>query len=405
MDKAPSLDEHDLATHSDIEPEPRRSTYRADIQGLRAAAVVLVIMDHAGVPGFGGGFIGVDIFFVISGFVITGLLLREPAQGITGNLRYFYARRIRRIVPAATVTLVVTVLAAYLLLGANFESTLLVDVRWASLFGANFRLINTGSNYFVPGVAPSLITHFWTLAVEEQFYLCYPLVVFSFAALAPRRHRAIWLAMFLLIAIALSAWWSYRLTYLNAVAAYYSPFTRFWELALGGLVALVPVTLAQRSPRSNTAAAAVALVALGAAAWRLNGNDPFPGVLAWWPCGASAVLLWTGEASVRGAPASWLSWRPLRYIGDLSYSLYLWHYVWLMLPLQRVQPISSPLARVVEVAGATVCAMVSYHLVENPIRHSRYLADDGWATLLLLLACVALSWDATLVVARLAHVA
>ncbi|MBW4078365.1 MAG: acyltransferase [Acidobacteria bacterium] len=149
----------------------------------------------------------------------------------------------------------------------------------------------------------------------------------------------------------------------------------------------------------------MALAALGAAVWHLNGGDPYPGILAWWPCAASAVLLWSGEASVRGAPASWLSWRPLRYIGDLSYSLYLWHYAWLMLPLQRVHPISSPMARVIEVAGATVCAMVSYHLVENPIRHSQRLGRDGWATLLLLLVCVTLSWDSTFVVARLAHVA
>ena len=405
MDRDPSFDEHELAPRSHVEPDARRSSFRADIQGLRAVAVILVIMTHAEVPGFGGGFIGVDVFFVISGFVITGLLLRQPAHGIVSNLRYFYARRIRRIVPAATLTLVVTVFGAYLLLGANFESTLLVDVRWAALFGANFRLINTGSNYFVPGVAPSLITHFWTLAVEEQFYFCYPLVIFSFVALAPRKYRAVWLAMFLVIAIALSSWWSYHLTQVNAVAAYYSPFTRFWELALGGLVALLPITWAQRSPRRNSVLAVAALVALGAAVWHLNGNDPFPGIVAWWPCGASAVLLWTGEASVRGAPASWLSWSPFRYIGDLSYSLYLWHYLWLMLPLQRMQPISSPLARVVEIAGATVCAMVSYHLVENPIRHSRRLARDGWATLLLLLVCVALSWDSTFVVARLAHLA
>jgi peptidoglycan/LPS O-acetylase OafA/YrhL len=127
-------------------------------------------------------------------------------------------------------------------------------------------------------------------------------------------------------------------------------------------------------------------------------------VLAWWPCGASALLLWTGQASVKGAPGSWLSWRPLRYVGDISYSLYLWHYPWLMLPLQRVHPISSPWARVVEVVGATACAVVSYHFVENPIRWSRRLSRDGWTTALLLLVCAALSWDVTLVIGRLGHV-
>jgi peptidoglycan/LPS O-acetylase OafA/YrhL len=367
-------------------------------------AVVLVILVHAAVPGLEGGYVGVDIFFVISGFVITGLLLRQPSRSIRQNLGYFYARRIRRIVPAATLTLIATVIAAYLLLGVNFESQLLGDVRWASMFAANFRLINTGSNYFVPGLAPSLVTHYWSLAVEEQFYLFYPLVVFSLTWLTPRRYRAQALASFLVVAIVVSAWWSFHLTPINPVTAYYSPFTRFWELALGGVVAVIPAAWARRSPRVNSAIAILAVIVLGTAVWRLNANSAFPGVLAWWPCAASALLLWTGQASVKGAPASWLSWRPLRYVGDISYSLYLWHYPWLMLPLQRVHPISSPMARVVEVAGTTACAVLSYHFVENPIRHSRRLNGDGWATALLLLICVALSWNATLLIGRLAHV-
>jgi peptidoglycan/LPS O-acetylase OafA/YrhL len=397
-----SLEDRNLAATT-VAPQGKLSTFRPDIQGLRALAVVLVILVHAAVPGLEGGYVGVDIFFVISGFVITGLLLRQPPRNIRRNLGYFYARRIRRIVPAATLVLVATVFAAYFLLGVNFDSQLLVDVRWAALFGANFRLIATGSSYFVPGVAPSLVTHFWSLAVEEQFYLAYPLVVFSLVALTVRRHRHSVLVGFLVVAIAASAWWSYHLTSVNAVAAYYSPFTRFWELALGGLVAVIPVAWAQRTPRSNSAVAVLAVLALGAAVWHLNASSVFPGVLAWWPCGACAILLWTGQASIKGAPASWLSWRPLRYIGDISYSLYLWHYPWLMLPLQRVHPISSPLARIIEVAGTTACAVLSYHFVENPIRHSRRLSRDGWASALLLLICIALSWDATLIIGRLAH--
>ena len=378
--------------------------FRPDIQGLRAIAVMLVIAVHAAVPGFEGGYVGVDIFFVISGFVITSLLMRQPSRGVARNLGHFYVRRIRRIVPAATLTLVVTVTAAYILLGANFDPQLLGDVRWAALFGANFRLIQTGANYFVPGISPSLVTHFWSLAVEEQFYLLYPLVVFSLARLTLRRYRTASLATFLIAAIAVSGWWSFHLTPINSVAAYYSPFTRFWQLALGGLIAVIPATWARRTPRINSVLAVVALVALGAAVGRLNASSVFPGVLAWWPCAASALLLWTGQASLRGAPATWLSWRPLRYVGDISYSLYLWHFPWLMLPLQMVHPISSPTARVIEVAGASACAVASFHLMENPIRRSRRLARDGWATGLILLVCVALSWDATLVIGRLAHV-
>jgi peptidoglycan/LPS O-acetylase OafA/YrhL len=399
--KNASLEERDLLASIPGVPEGRSSTFRPDIQGMRAVAVILVILVHASVPGVEGGYVGVDVFFVISGFVITRLLLRQPRRNIARNLGDFYANRIRRIVPAATLALVVTVIAAYALLGVNFDTSLLIDVRWASLFGENFRLIHTASNYFVPGLAPSLVTHFWSLAVEEQFYLCYPIIIFSLTWVTPRRYRILAIAIFLVMAIAISAWWSWHLTTLNPVAAYYSPFTRFWELALGGLTAVIPAQWARRTPKVNSFFAVAAVVALCTAAVRLSGTSVFPGVVAWWPCLASATLLWTGQSSVRGAPASWLSWRPLRYIGDISYSLYLWHYPWLILPEQMVHPLTSPFARVIEIMGATACAVVSFHLVENPIRHSRRLLRDGWATALLLFVCVALSWDATLLIARL----
>jgi peptidoglycan/LPS O-acetylase OafA/YrhL len=378
-------------------------TFRPDIQGLRAVAVILVILAHASVPGFEGGYVGVDVFFVISGYVITNLLLRQPRRHVRRNLAYFYARRIRRIVPAATLTLVATTFAAYFLLGTNFVPQLLGDVRWASLFSANFRLIHTGSNYFIPGVAPSLVTHYWSLAVEEQFYLFFPLVVFSLTWLAPIRNRASSLGLFLVAAICASAWYSWHLTPISPTVAYYSPFTRFWEIALGGLVALIPSAWARRTPYINSAVAVVAFVVLVVVVWRLNTTSVYPGVLAWWPCGATAVLLWTGQASAGGV-VTWLSWRPVRYVGDISYSLYLWHYVWLMLPLQMVHPPTSAWARVFEVAGAFACAAISYHFLENPIRHSERLDRDGVAVALMLLICIGLSWDATLLVGHLAHV-
>lgn len=393
-----------VATSAVTGDRTAHQTFRPDIQGLRALAVILVILAHASVPGFEGGYIGVDIFFVISGFVITSLLLRQPRRQVRQNLAYFYARRIRRIVPAATLALVSTIVAAYFLLGTNFVPQLLGDVRWASLFSANFRLISTGSNYFIPGVAPSLVTHYWSLAVEEQFYLFFPLVVFSLTWLTPLRHRATSLGAFLVAAICASAWYSWHLTPIKPTVAYYSPFTRFWEIALGALVAVLPAAWARRTPRVNAVLSVVALVALALAVWRLNVTSVYPGVLAWWPCATTAVLLWTGQASARGAAASWLSFRPLRYVGDISYSLYLWHYVWLMLPLQMAHPPTSSWARVLEVAGAFACAVISYHFLENPIRHSQRLDRDGVAVALMLLVCVGLSWVATLWIGHLAHV-
>jgi len=385
-------------------PDGVHPNFRPDIQGLRAIAVILVILAHAQVPGFEGGFIGVDVFFVISGFVITNLLRRQPTDNVRRNLAYFYGRRIRRIVPAASLALVATIFAAYFLLGANFVPQLLGDVRWSSLFSANFRLIRTGSNYFIPGVAPSLVTHFWSLAVEEQFYLFFPLLVFTLALLTPLRARATTLGLFLVAAIGASAWYSWHLTPINPTVAYYSPFTRFWEIALGGLMALIPGAWARRTPLLSAGLATLAVIGLGLAVWKLNAQSLYPGVLAWWPCGTAAILLWTGQGSAAGAPASWLSWRPLRYIGDISYSLYLWHFVWLNLPLQMVHPPTSPWAREIEIAGAFLCAVISYHFLENPIRRSKRLDRDFIAVLLLLFVCVACSWDSTLIVGHLSHV-
>ena len=380
------------------------SGFRPDIQGLRAVAVLLVVMSHAGVPGLAGGYVGVDVFFVISGFVITGLLLRQPAHQVGPNLVSFYARRIRRIVPAATLALVTTTVVADVALGRRMDPALLTDVRWAALFSANFRFIHTGSNYFVPGVSPSLVTHFWSLGVEEQFYLCFPIVVFTLAWLAPPRARRAALGVVLVLGVVASAWWSAHLTVLDPTPAYYSPFTRFWELALGGLVATLPASWARRAPRANAVLATIALSVLALAVGHLTTSSVYPGVLAWWPCAATAVLLWTGQASARGGPRSWLSWRPLRYVGDVSYGFYLWHYGWLMLPLQFAHPLASPLDRVVEVVGAFACAVASYHLLENPLRRSGRLDRDRWAVFLMLAVCVALTWDATVVVAHLARV-
>ena len=145
----------------------------------------------------------------------------------------------------------------------------------------------------------------------------------------------------------------------------------------------------------------MAFVVILVAAVRLNDQSSYPGVLAWWPCAATAVLLYTGQAS-SGGVVNWLSYRPCRYVGDISYSLYLWHFVWLMLPLQMVHPPNSAF-KIVELAGAFACAAASYHLVENPIRRAESLDRDGWAVLMLLVVCLAVSWDASLIVGHLAH--
>ncbi len=377
------------------------SRFRPDVQGLRALAVMLVILDHAGVPHCAGGFIGVDVFFVISGFVITQSLMDFGPGRLGAHLVTFYGRRVRRIVPAATVTLVATVVAAYCLIHSNFPPNLIGDVRWASLFGENLRLTATSANYFIPGITPSLVTQFWSLAVEEQYYFFYPLVFLTTMTLAPARHRHLALRVLLVVGVAVSALWSWHATANAPIASYYSLLTRFWELALGGLVALTPTAWRCRSRVAAIVVGVGALAVLVGATDRLSNFSVYPGVLAWWPCAAAAALLWSGERAARGGPFSWLAWRPVRYVGDLSYSLYLWHYAWLIMPLYLWTGPQSARARLLEVVAAAACAVLSYHFIENPLRHSERLRRDTFSTALVLVICVATTWDATFVVGRL----
>ncbi|HEY5121533.1 MAG TPA: acyltransferase [Acidimicrobiales bacterium] len=377
------------------------SKFRPDVQGLRAAAVTLVILAHAGVAYCAGGFIGVDVFFVISGFVITQSLVDFGPGHLRRSLSTFYGRRIRRIVPAATLALVATTIAAYVFLRHNFPPLLIGDVRWASLFAENFRLTSTSANYFIPGLTPSLVTQFWSLAVEEQFYLFYPLIFLTTMTLAPVQHRRNALRILLGVGVVVSAWWSWHATGASPISSYYSLLTRFWELALGGLVTLTPAAWRCRSRTLAIVAALVALGVIATATVRLNSLSAYPGVLAWWPCAATAALLWSGERAAIGGPYSWLSWRPVRYVGDLSYSLYLSHYAWLILPLYLTASTPSGAERVAEVAGTVVCAVLSYRFVENPLRHSARLRRDMFATVMILVIGVAATWDTTLIVGRL----
>ena len=401
-----TTDSHVIVNDELLDSALPTSQYRPEIQGLRALAVVLVILSHAQVPGFEGGYVGVDVFFVISGYVITTLLLRQPHRRVVHNLGNFYARRVRRIVPAATVVLVSTVVVGHWLLGSYFDSNLLSDTRWASFFSENFRLINTNSSYFIQGTPPSLVTHFWSLAVEEQFYLFFPLVVFALTWVTTARTHRRALASVVVVGIIASSWWSIHLSpfAVNQVAAYYSPFTRFWELGLGALVALAPKAWSERTALVNPLLAGLGLIVILATSLRLNTLSEYPGSLAWFPCAATVALLWSGHTAAAKYPMKVLTTRPARFVGDISYSLYLFHFAWLQIPLQMVNPINSWWARCLEIAGASLCATVSYYLIENPIRHSKRLDRDPWAVALVLAICLILSWNASWLVGRWVHV-
>jgi peptidoglycan/LPS O-acetylase OafA/YrhL len=319
--------------------------HRADIQGLRAVAVLLVVLAHAGVPYLQGGYTGVDVFFVLSGYLITGLLLQGRV-----SLGEFYVRRARRILPAAVLTLVVTDLAAQHLLNFVRAREAISDSVWAGLFGANVHYAQQGSDYFAQGQPPSPLLHFWTLSVEEQFYLVWPALL----ALLVFRRRLL-LAVVAAIGTASLAWSIFD-TASSPVTAYFSTFARAWELALGAALAIW-------APRLRPATAWLGLAAIACAAVLLSPGTAFPGY--------AALLPAVGAALVIAGRARGLSCPPLRYVGDRSFAFYLWHWPVLIIAAQYAGHELSLGVKLLLLCGAFLLSVVSYGLVENPIRRMK----------------------------------
>ena len=347
------------------EPDPS-ATFRPDVEGLRAVAVLLVVASHVlGVPA--GGYVGVDVFFVISGFLITGLLLREHARSGRIRLRDFYARRVRRLMPAAVLVLAVTNVAAYLLFTGERAGQALRDSLWSLGFLANVRFSAIGTDYFDDTRPPSPVQHYWSLAVEEQFYLVWPCLLI--AALWLGARRGAWVALGAVTAASLV--WSVLATASDSTAAYFSTPARAWELGVGALVALVAQTrLPARIPvAAGTALGWLGVAGIGLAAVLLDERTAFPGTAALLPVLATALVLLGGEAGA--ADRNPLLVNPVsRYVGRLSYSLYLWHWPVLIL---STAVLPEPLLVVVPLVLSFVLAALCHHLVEEPVRRSAWL--------------------------------
>jgi peptidoglycan/LPS O-acetylase OafA/YrhL len=351
---------------------------------LRAIAVTLVLLFHANVPGMGGGYVGVDVFFVISGFVITGVLLRERASTAKTSIPRFYARRVRRIIPAATLVIVVAVVASYVVLGPLSGSQTAGDARWASFFLINVHFASTGTNYLASQLPPSVLQNYWSLAVEEQFYLVYPTIFLVVAALSIRVSLRRRLAVVLGAAMVVSFAISVVQTSSNQTAAYFSTFPRVWELAIGGLVA-VSTTGLRRLPAPVAAALSwggLALIILAAVTF--SSSTAYPGSAVALPVLGAAFVIAGGVAKPNYGAELVLGLRPCQWVGLISYSLYLWH--WPVLTIAAEHSASGTLS-VHDALGwelvSVVLAVLTYRLVENPIRHNRSLISRRWASLAL----------------------
>ena len=362
-----------------------RKTPRKDIQGLRALAVIAVVLYHAGVPHISGGFIGVDFFFVLSGFLITGLLVSELEQSGRISLSEFWGRRARRLIPASALVLIVTTLVASKVLPFMDRKAVAIDVLWASLFSANWRFANQQTDYLAADRSPSPVLHFWSLGVEEQFYFVAPLLFVTAAVFMwvkarrnPRRRQVVprvFIALMLAAILVASLVYCVHETKSNQPFAFFGTPARAWQLAAGGLLALAVPFLTTVRIHLTLLASVFGSALLGGCVYFLSEGGSiagytYPSLLAVAPTLAAVLLLIGGLGVKQNIIARALGIRPLTFIGDISYSLYLWHWPFLVLGTVYLKD-DSLTTKLLCVGAAFAASVLSYYLVENPIRNAR----------------------------------
>ena len=338
--------------------------YRPDIDGLRAIAVLAVVLFHIGLAPLGGGYVGVDIFFVISGYLITGIVKREMEEN-RFTFASFYERRARRILPALFFLLLVGFgLALWVSMPqdlANYGASGAAAV----LFSSNIYFF-LKTNYFDAAAEFQPLLHTWSLAVEEQFYFLFPPVLWL--AIRMKRIKAVVLTI-----LALSLLLSVLVSARAPSFAFYLLPTRAWELMMGAALALGMVPWPS-SQRMNEGLSVAALIGLGAAIFFFNDETVFPGIAAVLPCGAAAVLIQSGATS-DSLVRRLLSNRLMVGIGLISYSLYLWHWILLAFARQALATLELPMIWAVGVfIGSFVMAYLSWRVVEQPFRNKSHFS-------------------------------
>jgi peptidoglycan/LPS O-acetylase OafA/YrhL len=345
----------------------RRATFRPDIEGLRALAVGLVIVDHfVGAPR--GGFVGVDVFFVVSGYLISGMLIREIRESGSVSLTSFYARRARRILPAALATIVVTTAVSFAVFHAPRAQQVLFDAIPSALFVQNWHLIRAGSMYFSPAGLPSPLQHLWSLSVEEQFYIVWPWLLLGVLAVARalgRAHLRLLLPVLgtaVALSFAISLWESLN----KPNWSYFSIESRAWELGAGALIAIVgPWISARLGGRPRIGLFFGGLTALVVSAFVISPDTVFPAPWAAAPVLACGMILVAGEVGKR---QWWVLTNPaMRYLGRISFSLYLWHYPVYIVAVS-LHPERGVALTVAMVVSTLALSVACYHLVEKPLR-------------------------------------
>ncbi|MNF24579.1 O-acetyltransferase OatA [compost metagenome] len=337
-----------------------KNPYRSDIDGLRAVAVIVVLANHLSAGLLPGGFIGVDIFFVISGFLITSQVFSE-IQRNTFSLKNFYLRRINRIVPALVTVLLAVIIVGVFILSPADLTRLNASALFSLLGTSNIYIWVKYGNYFAADASEAPLLHTWSLGIEEQFYLVWPLFIVLLYRLAPRYTLPL-LGLGVLVAAGLSEY----ATGIFATASYYLLPMRFFELMLGGVLGIYLLQPRALSKPLAYACALFGYLLIGLSLLMLNANAPFPGFNALIPCLGAALLILAGSGPVR---SRLLSSRPMVFIGLISYSLYLWHWPLIAYLNYLDVTIDLPVALLL-VAVSVGLAWLTWRYIEVPMRRN-----------------------------------
>ncbi len=336
---------------------------RLDIQGLRALAVVAVVLFHFWPWLLGGGFVGVDVFFVISGFLITSHLLRDLVTS-DFSVTKFWAKRIRRLIPASFLVLAVTAIVTWALVDSADQAIWFAEISASAGYFENWLLSINAVDYLALSNAASPVQHFWSLSAEEQFYFVWPLLIFLASVIAAKRNgnaKRLSLLILLLLSVA-SLTYSIVLTNLLPALAYFNTGTRLWEFGVGALIAFAPRN--KLGPYTSSLFFNISVFAIVAAALLIKPSDAFPGLLAIWPTLATAAAIWFEPK--RGLVLRWLSAKTAQFIGEISYSIYLWHWPILILTPFVISATPNLLVQLLMIALTVLLAWQTRKRIELP---------------------------------------
>jgi peptidoglycan/LPS O-acetylase OafA/YrhL len=361
------LDEGRIIQDSEAAAKSALRRFRPDIQGLRAIAILLVVLYHANVPGIRGGYVGVDVFFVISGYLITSQLVKEVAKSGRLSLTSFYLKRVRRLLPSAIIVIVGTLCVAWAFAPPLLSKSLSIDGIFAAFYSLNYRLAVEGINYQNVGAAPSAFQHFWSLGVEEQFYLFWPLLI-VFTVMLTRRWWQDLLPVLLLVVIVVSLYISQYLLAADAPMSYFSLQSRAWEFGVGAIVALAAKMFARLQPNIRLWILLSGLAAIIFSGLFYTDATQFPGIHALVPVLGAALVISAG-CGIRLRSEVILDNCVMQWLGKVSYPWYLWHWPILVLaPYVWPRVTFTWIVDLALVVFALLLAAATYYVLELPLR-------------------------------------